>query len=299
MFLLIGTPDDLCCARLIDALRARRHRARLVPNPMAHPARVAWRFDASGSSSTVHWADDEMPHDDNLNGVLVRGTGFIDPAGWETADLGYLHAETQAALLGWLWSLPCPVVNRYPASLWYRPHCSVHAWRPALRRAGLQPPSLVISSVEAGTQAFAAELSAAGVPGAVYVPLTSHAQYLVGNALDWAGVSNLQRRIPVALTYPAGETYLTCVVGESVVWNGECPLAVRALEGALAAFAREAGLTFVEVLVAETAEGLRVVDVNHQPQLQRFTQPAQEQIVERLADLLIRPAMPAPAQRPH
>ena len=81
-------------------------------------------------------------------------------------------------MLGWLWSLPCIVVNRYRASLWYRPHCSVHAWRPVLRRVGLLPPSLVISSVEAGTQAFATELSAAGVPGAVYTPLTSRAQDL-------------------------------------------------------------------------------------------------------------------------
>ena len=46
---------------------------------------------------------------------------------------------------------------------------------------------------------------------------------------------------------------------------------VLALEGAIAAFAREAGLTFVEVVLAATAEGLRVVDVNHQPQLERFT----------------------------
>lgn len=299
MFLLIGNPDDSCCTDLIAVLRARRRSADIVPNPMAQPTRVAWRFDASGSTSTFASSDDEMPRDDALAGVLVRGTGFIDPAGWDTDDLGYIHAETQAAMLGWLWSLPCIVVNRYRASLWYRPHCSVHAWRPVLRRVGLLPPSLVISSAEAGTQAFATELSAAGVPGAVYTPLTSRAQYLVGNALDWAGVSNLQRRIPVALTYPTGETFLACVVGESVVWNGHCPQRVLALEGAIAAFAREAGLTFVEVVLAATAEGLRVVDVNHQPQLERFTDPARGQIIEHLADLLMHPATAPAALRSH
>src|SRR5689334_14711990 len=101
--LLLGHPQDLCCREVLDLLEARGHPARLLTNPMVHPSRFAWRLDSAGSTSQFAWDDEEPIAGDDLAGVLVRTTGWIEPAGWEASDLAYMQAETQAALLGWLW----------------------------------------------------------------------------------------------------------------------------------------------------------------------------------------------------
>ncbi len=41
----------------------------------------------------------------------------------------YVYAEKEAALLGWVWGLSCPVINRYPPELWFEPIESLEFWR--------------------------------------------------------------------------------------------------------------------------------------------------------------------------
>jgi hypothetical protein len=55
------------------------------------------------------------------------------------ADAKYLYAEKEAALLGWIWSLRCPVVNRYTPELWFGPGDSLAYWCGRLERARLEP----------------------------------------------------------------------------------------------------------------------------------------------------------------
>src|SRR5437764_172377 len=83
-------------------------------------------FDATSSPSRLRWSDERRITDMALRGVLVRGRSEpISSDGWEPGDLAYIREEIQAALLAWLQSLPCPVINRFTADLWFRPQRSL------------------------------------------------------------------------------------------------------------------------------------------------------------------------------
>ena len=116
MYLLLGHSDDPCCAGVAARLAARGLDARIVADPLAPPATLTWRLDASGLSSRLVTG----AAGDEIEGVLVRDTAWLDPAGWEPDDHAYMQAELRAVMLAWLAGLSCPVVNRPDAALWYR-----------------------------------------------------------------------------------------------------------------------------------------------------------------------------------
>jgi len=119
VYLLLGDLQDSCCLRVRNELEARNCPVRIVSNPLVDPWRFAWQLDNEESVSQLGWGEEPAVSHDRISGVLVRTSGWIDPVDWEPEDLAYMQAETMAALLAWLWSLPCPVVNRYPSSVWY------------------------------------------------------------------------------------------------------------------------------------------------------------------------------------
>lgn len=284
--LLLGHPQDPCCRGVLDLLEARNHPARLITNPMVYPSRFAWRLDNAESSSQFAWDDEQPIEDDDLDGVLVRSTGWLEPAGWEPADLAYMQAETQAALLGWLWSLACPVVNRFPSALWYRPRVPPLSWQGAMRRCGLPTPEILVTNMDEEARAFGRRLDREGVDGAVYGPLTSDARYLISGDADWNGLAALQQSAPISLTYPHGEARLACVVGEQVVWEGEPASEMAALEPALLRFAAAAGLTFVQLALAPTAQGVCIIQVDPHANFEHFGEAARQRIVEGIVHLL-------------
>lgn len=286
MHLVLGHPQDPCCQGVLDLLAARDRPARLVTNPMVHPSRFAWRLDGAKSASRFAWGDDEPIDGDDLDGVLVRTTGWIEPAGWEPSDLAYMQAETQAALLGWLWSLACPVVNRLSSALWYRPRVPTLSWRGMMRRCGLPVPEVLVTNVDREARAFGQRLERAGVDGAIYGPLTSDARYLISGESDWNGLAALQESTPVSLTRPHGEARLACVVGKHVVWEGEPDPDMAALEPALVRFADMAGLAFVELALAASPHGTCVIKVEPHADLAHFGEAARQRILEGIVDLL-------------
>jgi hypothetical protein len=127
------------------------------------------------------------------------------------------------------------------------------------------------------------------VAGVVYGPLTSDSRYLVTSDEDWSGLAALQRCAPVCLAYPHSAAQFVCVVGEQVVWEGEAPQEADRLEPALRRFATAAGLTFVELAFAHTAEGICVIAVEPYPRFERFGEAAQQQIVDGIVGLLTAP----------
>jgi hypothetical protein len=291
--LLLGYPGDPCCLSVRAALEARNFPVRIVANPLAHPSRFAWRLDNERSASQLVWDEEPPVLDEHITGVLVRSTGWIDPSGWRPDDLAYVQAETQAALLGWLWSLACPVVNRYPPAMWYRVQAPLLSWQPLLRRCGLPTVETLVTNVEEEARAFGQRLAREGVAGTVYGPLTSDARYLVTGEEDWSGLAAMQGYAPVCLTYPHGATQSVCVVGERVVWEGEPSSEVVLLESALRRFARTAGLTFVELALAPTSNGVCTIAVEPYPRFERFGDAARQQIVEEIVQLLMPEAGPS------
>lgn len=286
MHLLLGDPQDALCLSVRAALEARGYPTRIMANPLAQPARLAWRLNNQQSASQLGWVEEPPLPDDQISGVLVRSSGWIDPAGWQAEDLAYMQAETQAALLAWLWSLACPVVNRYPAAIWYQPQPPLLLWQGLLRRSGLPTLETVVTNVAQEARAFGQRLAQAGVGGVVYGPLTSAARYLVTSSEDWDGLTAMQGYTPVCLAYPHGAAQLVCVVGQQVVWEGEPSAEMAHLEPALRRFAGAAGLAFVELALAPTAAGIGVIAVEPQPHFERFGQAARQQIVAGLVQLL-------------
>jgi hypothetical protein len=276
MYLLLGSVGDPFCSSLFAALEARGWPARIVENPTADQARFSWRIDTDCSVSRVAWNGEAAITDNELRGVLVCGPRWMSPDGWEPSDFAYIQAETQAAVVAWLWSLRCPVVNRYPAELWYRPKLPLLSWRPLLSCCGLPTPEALVSNVEEKTRAFGERT------GAVYSTLSTDAHYLVASDRDWSGLAALQLRAPVCLTMPHGEPKAACVVGGTVIWDGEPPAAAASLEPALRRFAEASGLVFVEIVLAEVAGRLCVVVVEHHPHFEHFGAHAQESIVENI-----------------
>jgi hypothetical protein len=283
---LLGDPQDPCCLSVRNALEARNYPTSIVANPLMRPWCFEWRLDNEQSVSQLVWGEEPPIPDDRIIGVLVRSSGWIDPIGWEPADLAYMQAETQAALLAWIWSLACPVVNRYPSEIWYRPQAPLLSWLTLMRHCGLPTLETVVTNVEQEARAFGRRLAAEGVTGAVYGPLTSEVRYLVTNEEDWNGLAALQRVTPVCLAVPHGKVQLVCVVGEHVVWEGEpCPETIL-LEPALRRFAAVAGLAFVELALAPTSEGMCVVAVEPHPRFEHFGDASRQQIVEKIVCLL-------------
>ena len=199
--------------------------------------------------------------------MLVRTTGWIDPTGWQPDDLAYMQLETQAALLAWLWSLACPVVNRYPSAVWYHAQLPLLFWQRPLRLCGLPVLETLVTNVEQEARLFGRRLAQEGVPGAVYGPLTSAVRYLVSGDDDWSSLTAMQSYTPVCLAYPHGAARSVCVVGEQVVWEGEPSPEMALLEPALRRFATAAGLAFVELALASTSQGICVIAVEPHPSL--------------------------------
>ena len=291
MHLLLGHSWDSCCAGVFARLEARGLAARIVPAPLTPPARLVWRLDAAGLASRLNWDDQEA----ELAGVLVRGTGWLDPAGWDPADHAYMQAEMLAATLAWLTGLPCPVVNRPSAALWYRGRASLMTWRTLLRRCGLPVPEQLVTNDPAEARSFGHRLAALGVAGAVYTPLTGEAGYLVATDAGWQGLAALQARAPVCLSEPHGAPRPACIIGGQIVWDCDPPPEARALEPRLRRLAAEAGLDFLEVAVAPLRRGLAVVRVDAMPMLEHFAPPAQNRILDALTALLAPATAPNPA----
>jgi hypothetical protein len=166
-----------------------------------------------------------------------------------------MQAGLLAATLAWLASLPCPVVNRPSAALWYRGRASLLTWRPLLRSCGLDAPDQLITNDPADARAFGHRLAADGVGGAVYTPLNGDAGYLVATDAAWQGLAELQERSPVCLSEPHGAARPACIVGGQIFWDQEPPPETRALAPRLAGLAAATGVDFLEVVTARSGAG--------------------------------------------
>lgn len=290
MHLLIGNPQDFLCLSLQNMLDMRGCAARIISNPMASPWRLAWHLDNNRSASKLVCDGDAPIADHEIESLVVRPFGWIDPEGWQPEDLAYIQSENQAALLAWLWSLPCPVINRYRSGIWFCPQTPLLSWYPLLRRCGLPVPETLMTNVEQEAREFGLRHRMAGLQGtAVYGPLTTQGRYLLSSDDDWAGVAAMQRYAPVCLAYPHESPQLVCVVGEEVIYDGQPTPKAATLAPALHRFARAAGLTFLQLALAANDQGVVVVSVEPYPQLEIFGDIARQEVLEAIVNILTAP----------
>lgn len=283
MHLVVGHPEDSCCAALIERMAAEGFDARLVSAPLNAPFRNTLHIDANGRASTALGLDGAV---ERLDSIFLRSSGPLDPAGWDAADHAYMQAEIQAAMLAWVSAVDCPVVNRVNAELWYRPRVPLLHWLAPLRASGLRMPETIVTDDTEAIDEFRDGLESRHVPGAVLTSLARHETWLVAPD-EWTGVLGLSRHGPVCLSEPHGPARSLCIIGDAMVWNGEPAPTELALAPRLLRFARLAGLQFVEIAIARVHDGAAVVHVDPLPRLENFDGAARDRIVEALTDLLV------------
>lgn len=284
MHLVLGHSDDSCCTALLEKLDVAGCEARLIAAPLEAPVRHHLRIDSEGTSSTALILGQRSS--ERIESVFVRSSGAIDNAGWEPADQTYMQAEVHAAMLGWLFALDCPVVNRVNAELWYRPRLPLLHWLSRLRACELLVPGMIITNDEAEVDRFRRDVERCDVPGAVFLSLAQRNSWLVGRG-EWEGVLALVPHGPVCLAEPHGPVSLLCIVGRDIIWNREPTPDEVTLSGRLLRFASSAGLEFVEIGLARVQAGIAVVHVEQLPRLERFSEHARSRILDGLIDLLI------------
>jgi hypothetical protein len=282
MFLLVGSPYGPFQNAVLRALSDAGCSACVVENPLAAPYRFSWGLDDRVDRFELLRDDGGAPELVAVEGVLLRTPFWLDPSGWEAGDHLYAQTETQAALLGWLRTLRCPVVNRYPSGVWFRPQVPAVMWQGMLRRAGLRGQEALVTNVPEEARSFAPD-------GGVYAPVTGGGAYLVGAEEEWEGLARVQERAPTLLTRPHRAPVLAFVVGDRVVWDGEPPAGAE-LDAALLRFSRLVGLAFLQLAVAETEDGLRVVAVEAFPAVERALPRTQSVLAEEVARLLRAPS---------
>ncbi|HKA21077.1 MAG TPA: hypothetical protein VKN18_22540 [Blastocatellia bacterium] len=276
MYLLLASGYDRLSQLIADGLKARGRNSLIVNSTFGDGLKFSWRLDNNSSNSELTLSDGRVLSGDQIEGVLVRSIGWIDPSGWQPEDLAYVHTETQAALLGWLKALSCPVIGRLPASIWYRPQMPISCWQPLLARCGLNVTETLVTNVERELESFRQTTPI----GAVYSPFSSVDRYLVDGDSDWNGLAALAACAPVCLAVPHGETKRACLIGDQVVWDGEPPEEANRIASALIQFAAFAELNFVEFATSESSDGVSIVGVNPIPSIELFSDGSQQMIAQ-------------------
>jgi hypothetical protein len=140
MYLFLGEPDDALSRGVRHALEKRGGRVRTLLHPFSESTRFSWHLDSTRSSSVIVFKDGTYLTDLDISGVLLRRTKASGAISSRSDNANYIHAEIQAAILAWIWSLPCPVINRVPAWLWYYRKPPLQFWNPLFRTNGLLEP---------------------------------------------------------------------------------------------------------------------------------------------------------------
>ena len=278
MFLLLGASDDPCLVAVTGALAARSREALIIRHPFMDQACAAWRFDNERSDTSLTIGGKQIV----VDGVFAarRATQPTAPAEqWSQADLLYNQAEAEAALLGWLWGLSCPVIDRLPAWLWYRTRRPMLAWAPLLRQAGLPPLDSIISG---DARALAQFMQRQG--GGAMESLAAGTRQLVDES-EAAQISATAPMAPVRLTELHQGAWRACLVGPHLIWDDGTPRQARNLSPKLRSFAASTGLSFLEFIVT-SGDAPRMVDIDVRPRFELFGPDAQGAIADGLADAL-------------
>jgi hypothetical protein len=224
MYLLIGYDTDPCCQIVSALLRHNGHEVYTTAEPLASDAFFCWTFDTTSSQSSLRWPDDRLITDRALRGVLVRGRSQpMDSDGWEPDDLAYIREESQAALIAWLQSLPCPVINHFTADLWFRPQRHLIEWRHIFLQSGLPTLAVQVTNDLTAARCFADQWGGE----LIYTPLTSFTHYRVATTQQWSQLAQLMEHLPVALIEPyQGTVCYASVAGSEVIWSPDPALGI-------------------------------------------------------------------------
>lgn len=253
MYLVIGHDADPFSQRVAAALRGRGHETVLTPEPITAAGTLTWALDTWRSESRVAGLGGRDAASTDLRGVFVRALGApLAPDDWAPDDFAYAQTETSAALLAWLWELPCPVVNRLDADLWFRPQRAYPEWIPLLLRCGLPVLAVQITNDLPAARGFAAALGGT----VTYAPLTAPARYPIREEPDWEELAKVMAVAPVALVERGADAaHCACLAGREVVWDGHADPPRRQREAVETGLRRLAAMLRLDLLHIEVRSG--------------------------------------------
>lgn len=290
MYLLIGDDRDPCIAGVEAYLRARNQPVMVTSTPLSDDCQFAWRLAKDHSSSRVSFknGNGKRVNDDDWRGVVVRSFGdSATLANWEADDLAYVQTETQSALIAWLKSLSCPVVNPPLAENWFRPNRTLPEQQAIFARAGLPTLESIVTNDPVTAR------KAAGRWGgkATYMPLTSPLRYQITDDSQWQELEKVMTQLPVCLVEPTPESAVraTYVNGE-MIWAESSELDDAQRRPLIEGMRRLARLTSLELfqieLLVKRGEA-RCVSFNGFVQYGFHNEAEQERISCHTAELLI------------
>ena len=279
MFVLLGAPDDPCLIAISRALAERSHDTRTIGHPFMGDACTAWRFDSDSSHTTLTICGESVA----VDGVLAArrlAAPVAASAEWSQEDLAYNQAEAEAALLGWLWGLRCPVIDRPPAWSWYGMRRPILVWGKLLRQHGLPPLDSIVTGDAGEITRFLARHG-----GAAIESTTAQGPRQLVPEIQAADVAEYAPLAPVRLTDLHHGAWRGCVAGPHLVWDDGTPDAANDVSARLCAFAAAADLRFAEFIVTSDVRP-RVLAIEHRPRFELFGPIAQQAIAEGVADAL-------------
>jgi hypothetical protein len=218
--------------------------------------------------------------------VRVAGASAT-PGDWTDRDRAYVQAETNAALVAWLRSLPCPVVNRPDADLWFHPHRSLFELHRLFDRCALPSLHTMIANDFDAARRFAEPYSG----HVIYAPLTSTTRYPLATDEQWIELGKVIERVPVCLIEPtAGPQLWATVVGSEVFWSQKpdlLPSQLAHFDDGLRDLARELGVDWTQTEWSVGADGMACSGIVAYPHLDMYALDTQNAIANGIARLLI------------
>jgi hypothetical protein len=137
LFLVLGHHEDLLCQGVYRGLLDRGFKARIITEIFGDSAKSALRLSATETSLHLELCDGVKLTDQDICGVFVTGVSQSLQMRAGSSN-GIYSAEKNAAFLGWIWSLSCPVINRYRPEFWFDRPESIEFWRGRLEPFGLE-----------------------------------------------------------------------------------------------------------------------------------------------------------------
>jgi hypothetical protein len=246
----------------------------------ASEVELVWWLGTSSSTFELQLKNGRKLDEEQVLGVLAVAPYKGDIS--EIKEKEYFRAEKRAALLAWLWSLRCPVVNRIPPMFWISPHVPLTFWHPALRRCGLPVVDSILSNLPSELEKFVSESSGE----CDYVPLSIKELYRVATPADFEGLTKLAKFCPINLTQYSPHIYSACVVNRKVFWNQSVSPILTSLQDRLTQLGVVTGLPFLEIGVLVIDGAPRIRSISPFPKLDLFRPDTCGVITKALLSLL-------------
>ena len=286
--LIVGRAEDACCQLVQERLTSLgRETIFLQENQLFPGLRLVWHLDNGNSEGSVGQAR-QTARLAEIDGVLARFSGFpVSAEEFQTADGQYLCSEWHALMRGYLRALPCPVINRVPPELWYKPSLSIPDLLSLVPGLKFKLPKTLVATRFEDARAFFHECG-----GPIrYSPLTGLSNYLVDSEDSLAKLEAVSKLLPLCLSEVVpGEAVDAYVVGTGLIWDSAHPevrpggaLAEHCLE-----IAASLGLAFCQfVLVRSRQDEWYCLGLSCMPDPILCGDEVREKLTERLARTLM------------